>query len=282
MLAIGTEKMRVPVWGVTTEAVNLLRDHSLYWRTVSLRPDPSEERRKKYRYRWNPFGMCSHVPEDIAIERFNGTLRRKALKTLVEDHARTEKFTVSVKDGIDIRDTLRFWHTGDIYVRELPPARGAIDTVIIIFDGEHDERYPNRTTWYAEHPDESTLAFYATDPFERLIGPGIARCHYGGLSLMFPPRQVPDIFQVETGHDLPDCAAYLTLGGLLFSREKIIAYVAPRKPGAYLNNLARVYRKRLLWIPLSTFSMETVRKLRQFHILNGKNVRSWAARFIGE
>ena len=282
MLGIGIDRMRVPMWGITDHAINLFRDHVLFWRSVSLRPDPSEERSKKYRYRWNPFGMCSHVPEDLTIERFNGTLRKKALKILVEDHARTEKFRTSVKDGIDIRDTLRFWHTGDIYIRELPPARGKIDTVIIIFDATHDERYPNRTTWYAEHPEESTLAFYASDPFERLIGPGIARCRYGGLSLLFPPRPIPDIFQLETGHALPNCAARLTLGGLLFSREKIVAFVARERPGAFLKNLARFYHKSLLWIPLSTFSQETVQKLRQFHILNGKTVRSWAARFIGE
>ncbi len=282
MLGIGIDRMRVPAWGITEKAINLFRDHILYWRSMSLHPDPSEERKKKYRYQWNPFGMCSHVPEDLTIERFNGTIRRKTLKILMEDHARTEKFRTSVKDGIDIRDTLRFWHTGEVYVRELPPARGKVDTVIIIFDATHDARYPNQTTWYAEHTEESTLTFYATDPFEQLIGPGIARCRYGGLSLLFPPRPIPDIFQLEIDHVLPNLAARLTLGGLMFSREKLIAFVAPEKPGAHLTNLARLYKKRLLWIPLATFSRETVQKLRQFHILNGKTVRSWAARFIGD
>ncbi|MBN1578371.1 MAG: hypothetical protein JW913_17550 [Chitinispirillaceae bacterium] len=282
MLGIGIDRMRVPAWGITERAINLFRDHQLFWKSISLRPDPSEERAKQYRYRWNPFGMCSHIPEDLTIERFNGTVRRKTLKILMEDHARTEKFRTSVKDGIDIRDTLRFWHTGEIYVRELPPSRGKVDTVIIIFDAIHDERFPHRTTWYAEHPEESTLTFYATDPFERLIGPGIARCRYGGLSLLFPPRPIPDIFQLETGHELPNLATRVALGGLMFSREKIVAYVAPERPGALLGNLARFHHKRLLWIPLATFSQETVQKLRQFHILNGKTVRSWAARFIGE
>ncbi|MBN1309686.1 MAG: hypothetical protein JXA18_17325 [Chitinispirillaceae bacterium] len=282
MLGIGIDRMRVPAWGVTERAINLLRDHRLFWRSISLRPDPSEARAQQYRYRWNPFGMCSHIPEDLIIERFNGTVRRKTLKIAMEDHAKTEKFRTSVKDGVDIRDTLRFWHTGEIYVRELPAGRGRVDTVIIIFDATHDERYPHRTTWYAEHPEESTLTFYATDPFERLIGPGIARCRYGGLSLLFPPRPVPDIFQLETGREFPNLAARLTFGGLMFSREKIVAYVAPGRPGALLRNLARFHHKHLLWIPLSTFSHETVQKLRQFHILNGKSVRSWAARFIGE
>ena len=36
------------------------------------------------------------------------------------DLARTEKFTTSVRDGIDIRETLRNWHTGDLYVKVVP------------------------------------------------------------------------------------------------------------------------------------------------------------------
>jgi len=282
MLAVGINKMRVPVWRTTNEAINLFRDHTLYWRTLSLRPDPSEARKKKYRYYWNPFGMCSHVPEDVTIERFNGSIRHKAHKMLLEDLARTEKFSTSVKDGIDIRETLRNWHTGSLYVRELPPARGNIDTVVIIFDEHHDDRYPNRTTWYAEHSEESTLTFYATDPFDQLIGPGIARCTYGGLSLLFPPRPVPDVFQLKTDIELKNCAARLTFGALLFSKEKVIAFVAEHRPNTLQHAMARAFKKRLIWIPLSTFSNETLRKLRRFHILNGKDVRSWATRFIGD
>lgn len=282
MLGIGIDLIKVPVWGITSKAVNLFRDHALEWRTLSLRPDPSEERKKQYRYRWSPFGMCSHVPEDRSIERFNGAIRRKTLRTLMEDHVKTEKFSTSVKDGIDTRETLRNWHTGGIYIKELPPARGKIDTVLVLFDTKHDDRYPHRTTWYAEHPEESTLTFFATDPFEDLIGPGIARCRYGGLSLLFPPRHIPDIFRIETDHYLPDLTARLTLGALLFSEEKIIAFVAHERPGAHLANLARFYHKRLLWIPLASFSHETATKLRRFHILNGKTVRSWASRYIGD
>jgi len=282
MLGIGLDKIRVPAWGTTGRAVNILRDHELYWRTLSLRPDPTEEQRRKYRYTWNPRGMCSHVPEDLTIERFNGRVRGKAHRMLMEDHSRTEKFNASVKDGIDIRETIRNWHTGGLYVRELPPARGKIDTVVIIFDADHDEKYPNSTTWYAEHPEESTLSFYATPPFGNLIGPGIARCEYGGLALLFPPRSIPDIFQLTTDPPMPDRRARLTMGALMFSRETHIAYVAAEKPGAFLTSLAKRFKRKLLWIPLSTFSLETITRLRTFHILNGKQVRSWATRFIGE
>lgn len=281
-VAIGIDKIKIPEWGDALSAVNLFRDIDLEWKTVSIKPDPSDLHKKQYRYNWNPLGMCSHVPEDLQIERFNAHVRQKTLKVLVEDYVKAEKFRTSVKDGIDIRETLRNWHTGEIFVKEIPPSRGRVDTVVIIFDGNHDEKYTNQAAWYAEHDEESTLTFYATDPFENMIGPGIARCHYGGLSLLFPPRPVPNIFEITNESDFPDLASRLTYGALQFSGEKVVAYVAQKKPGAFLKKMASRLKKHIVWIPIASFSNETIRRLRRFHILNGKIVRSWAGRFIGD
>ena len=158
LIGTGIDRILIPEWG-RFDSVNLFRDFQMYWRSISIKPDPSIERKKRYRYSWNPMGMCSHIPEDRRIESFNSFVRNKTLKVLMEDLIRSEKFTTSVKDGIDIRETLRNWHTGDIYVKELPPSKGKIDTVVIIFDSKNDHRYPHRATWYAEHNEESTLTF---------------------------------------------------------------------------------------------------------------------------
>ncbi|MBD3316764.1 MAG: hypothetical protein GF344_13335, partial [Chitinivibrionales bacterium] len=136
----GIDKVQLPGAGSPLRAVNLFRDTSMMWRTLSIKPDPSELRKKKYRFAWNPQGMCSHIPEDRRIEAFNAHVRQKSLRILCEDLVKTERFTSSVKDGIDIRETLRNWYTGDIFIKEIPPSRGAIDTVVIIFDDAHDER----------------------------------------------------------------------------------------------------------------------------------------------
>ena len=40
-----------------------------------------------------------------------------AIIGLGTDLARSEKFTTSLKDGLDIRETLRNWHTGDLFVK---------------------------------------------------------------------------------------------------------------------------------------------------------------------
>lgn len=282
LASIGIDAIQFPDQRSPQPAVNLFRDVTLVWRRLALKHDPSRLSRRNYRFSWNPSSACSHVPEDERIERFNAHVRTKARRILCEDRATSEKFTVSVKDGIDIRETMRNWFTSDIYVREVPPSRGAVDTVVIIFDADHDERYPHCATWYAEHGEESTLSFYATNPFADMIGPGIARAYYGGLSLLFPPRMVPDAFSLPGLDDLPTLAERLARGALLFSQESTIAYVAVKKPGIRLARLASSYKKMLAWIPLSTFSDETLQHLREFHVLNGKTVRSWAARFIGD
>ena len=110
-----------------------------------------------------------------------------------EDQAKVEKFTSSIKDGLDLRETLRKWHTGEIYVKELPPVQGDVGAVIFIFDSDLS-RYPWRTTWLAEHDNESTLCFYATDYLQDLVGPSIGRSFYGGALFIFPPIVIPDIW----------------------------------------------------------------------------------------
>jgi hypothetical protein len=282
LVSIGIDRMRPADSPESADCVNCFRDERLFWRTLSIKPDPSVRDKKKYRFMWKSGGICSHVPEDRLIESFNTHVRKKAETILCEDRIITEKFTVSVKDGIDIRETMRNWFSRDIYVRELPPSQGAVDMVVIVFDDNNDDRYPHRTTWYAEHEEESTLTFFATDPFSDMIGPGIARSQYGGLSLLFPPRLVPNVFEMSDLPGLRTCSETLAYGALLFSGEKVIPYVSAKKPGVRLVQLASKFKKRFVWIPLSTFSMETIRRLRRFHVLNGKIVRSWAGRFIGE
>jgi hypothetical protein len=279
---VGIDKLILPGESNPRECVNLFRDTATTWRTVAIRPDPTLEKRRQYRYRWNPAGMCSHVPEDRRIESFNAHIRKQARRVLVEDQVKVEKLTTSLRDGIDIRETLRHWFDRTVYVKEVPPDRGAFDTVVIIFDEDHDEKYPHCATWYAEHAQESTLTFYGTDPFTNLVGPGVARAHYGGLSLLFPPRPVPNIFELTKNMELKNNAERLAYGGMLFSGEKNVAYVAARRPDITTVQLSRKLGKHLVWIPISKFSTETLRKLRRFHVLNGKEVRSWAARFIGE
>ena len=225
--------------------------------------------------------MCSWPPEDDRIESFQRHVRDQARAILGADLARSEKFTSSVMDGLDIRETLRNWHTGDLYVKVLPPGRGTIEIVVFLFDTPADPRiYTNRTTWYAEHLEESTLAFYGTDAMKNLVGPGIAQAEYGGAMFLFPPRPIPDIWE-DARLDFADTLEErLLAAAFLHSREKHVAVVCPRPPSAPWKRLARKYGKKIVHLPLGKFGGQLVERLRRFHVLNGKQVRSYAADFI--
>jgi len=182
-----------------------------------------------------------------------------------------------------MRETLRNWHTGDLYVKEVPPSRGEVEVVVFLFEDPVDEsRYAWRSTWYAEHEEESTLCFFATPFQQQLVGPGVALARYGGLFLLFPPRLVPDIWedpQLEFARTAPD---RLVAGALLHSRERHVVLVAPHPPRARWRLLARRWHRKLLYIPIGRFSGQTIERLRHFHVLNGQEVRSFAAHFIRE
>jgi len=277
---LGIDRGELPEWG-TGPMVNRLPGQALSWRSCELKPRPQKKDQARWRHRWDPFGMCSYPPEDDRIESFHRHVRDQAKAVLGSDLARTEKFTTSVRDGIDIRETLRNWHTGELYVKVVPPGRGSIEVVVFLFELPADpEVYTNRTTWYAEHQEESTLAFYATDPMKNLIGPGIAQAEYGGALFIFPPRPILDIWtdpRLDFAETLED---RLLAGAFLHSNDRHVAVVSPKIPPAHWRRLARRYGRKIVHLPLKRFGGQLLERLRTFHVLNGKQVRSYAADYI--
>ncbi|MCA9080259.1 MAG: hypothetical protein KDA58_06845 [Planctomycetaceae bacterium] len=260
---------------------NRLPGPPVVWRTLQLNRKPPKVDQEKWTRQWNPFSHCSWPPEDVAIERFRTHVKNHALTMLGNDLARIEKFTTSLKDGLDIRETLRNWHTGDLYVKELPPSRGSLDCVLMLFDSPADPRdYPWRITWHAEHHDESTLAFFATDYAQEIVGPGIATATYGGAMFLFPPRPVPDIWRDRRFHAADTLEERLLLAACHHSQERHIAVLSQSAPGIAWRRIAKRYGKRLIHVPIAHFSQETVQQLRMFHVLNGRQVRSYAEHFI--
>ena len=260
---------------------NRLSETQFEWRSLDLKPNPEQFKQDQWKYTWNPYGQCSWPPEDEKIESLNTHVREQTKLLLSNDLARTEKFTSSVKDGIDIRDTLRNWHTGDIYVKEIPPSRGTIEMVVMLFEMEpQPDRYTWRQTWFAEHKEESTLCFFATNYMNNMIGPGIGQATYGGCMMIFPPRPIINIWEdprLIMGETLEE---KLLEAAFFHSKEKHITVVSPGAPQASWRRMARQYKKRIIHIPLKRFSVQTIEKVRQFHVLNGKHIRSFATRFI--
>lgn len=260
---------------------NRLSEIQLEWRSMDLKPEPDMQKQVEWKYNWNPYGQCSHPPEDDQIESFNSHVREQTKLLLSNDLARTEKFTSSVKDGIDMRDTLRHWHEGDIYIKEIPASQGRVEIVVFLFDAEpNPNHYQWRQTWYAEHNEESTLCFFATNYMNDMIGPGIGRATYGGCMMIYPPRPIPDIWEDPRIHIAQTLEEKILEASFFHSQEKHITVVSPCLPKSSWRRLARKYHKSIIHIPLKRFSNQTIEKIRRFHVLNGKQIRSFASHFI--
>ena len=278
--SLGIGKGRFPD-GSTLRLFNRLPGIPQCWRSLELQKRPEKKEVDRWQMRWNPYTHCSWPPEDELIEGFRTHVQDRAKAILGADLARSEKFTSSIKDGIDIRETLRNWHTGDLYVKVIPPSRGNLDCVVMLFDSPADPRdYPWRTTWFAEHAEESTLALYATDFTKELVGPGIGLATYGGAMFLYPPRPIPDIW-TDPRLDFADTLEERLLGAAcLHSEHAHIALLSPGPPGAGWRKLGRRFGKKWLHLPLAKFSASKVQQLRMVHVLNGRHVRSYASDFI--
>ena len=279
-VTLGIDQARLPGDDVVS-TVSRLPGPPLEWRSLQLQRRPGKQEMDRWKTRWNPYSQCSWPPEDTLIESFRTRVVDRARAIIGADLARSEKFTTSIKDGIDIRETIRHWYDGDIYVKVMPPSVGNIDCCVMLFDVPADPAaYPWRTTWFAEHNEESTLAFYATDFREQFVGPGIAMATYGGAMFLYPPVSIPDIWQdprIEFAQGLEE---RLVAASCLHARERQIALLSPVPPSAMFRKIARRFRKSLVHIPLSQFNDALVQQLRMVHVLNGREVRSFAAHFI--
>jgi hypothetical protein len=296
-VSAGIGKLELPD-GTIADAKNRLQGAPLHWRSLSLRPRPTRFKSRRWALQWNPYRQCSWPPEDTRIESFTQHVREQARAILGADLARIEKFSTSFKDGVDLRETLRHWHTGrpagsraasisqkrmDIYVKEIPPSRGNVEAVVFLFEVPADpDRYRWQATWFAEHDQESTLSFYATPFHEQMVGPGIAQSQYGGAFFLFPPRHIPNVWDDPRLDFARTLEERLIAAAALHSHEPHIVLVTPVPPLARWRRIARDFQRKLVPIPLSRFSGLTVDRLRRFHVLNGHEIRSYAAKFIHE
>ncbi|QDT01724.1 hypothetical protein K227x_00910 [Rubripirellula lacrimiformis] len=279
-VTLGIDQARLPD-GEVVPLVSRLPGPPISWCTLRLQRRPDTSEKDRWKYQWNPYSQCSYPPEDDLIEDFRTRVFDRAQAIIGNDLAVTEKFTTSVKDGIDIRDTLRHWYEKQIYVKVVPPSRGMLDACVMLFDSPADPRdYPWRTTWFAEHQTESTLALFATHFQDQMVGPGIGMSVYGGAMFLYPPVVIPDVWQDSRLDYAETLEERLIAAACLHSRGREIALLSSLPPGPGWRRLARRHKKYLIHVPLSSFSDEQVQRLRMVHVLNGSEVRSYAEDFI--
>lgn len=224
--------------------------------------------------------ICSYPPEDVVIEDFGRFLRQRAVTMLGEERSRVEPFTSSLLDGVDVRETIRRWHEGRIYVRETEKVTGEAGAVVVIFDEDRENRYNWLTTWLGEHSNESDMAFYSTPPFENLVGPGIGRAEYGGFLMTMPPGRMADVW-TDPDYDMAETKPErLLLAAIDYSLERWVVYVAARPPRAILRQLAARLGRQILYLPLGSLSPEKLRRIRTLHVLDSHERRRIAAHYI--
>ncbi len=257
-------------------------------REVPLKKRSREEYEGHWRNEWEQgkWETVSYPPEDIVEEDYFAYIRKKAIKNLKNQRIKIEEFKSSLMDGIAIKETIRNWaFKKKIYVRNEQQVRGKIDTLVVIFDKDDGKKeiYPYKLTWWAEHDKESDMAFYATNPGDYLIGPGISHVEIGGVLSLFPPRSLREVFSSYMDYEYRDVknkAERLLKAGIIFSRERYIAYLAEEPPRKYFYSLAGVKNREIVYIPIDNFSQESLKTIKHIHILAGKNKRKIAHEYI--
>ncbi len=252
---------------------------------LNFRRRPTLETREQWKENWrgqdfHP-GICSWPPEDEVQEHFMDYVRKRALQVLTQDKKQVQKFTTALLDGLDIRETMRNWHDGQLYVQSTPQPSGQVGAVVLIFEDERAvEDGSWRSTLLAEHQNESDISFYASPLGENAVGPRICRTEFRGILSIFPAQQIPDLWMFDLGKSFEWCSDVLLAGAILFNPHKYIAYVSPHPPRKFLQELASRNRRHIIFLPSRMFSRKQLKKIRSFHILDGHDVRRWARDYI--
>ncbi|MFB3826653.1 MAG: hypothetical protein ACE15B_07780 [Bryobacteraceae bacterium] len=249
-------------------------------RPVGLKPRKKEKFPGEWASQLDGSAICSYPPEDLVVEDYGRFLKKKGKSVLSEERTRTEPFTTSILDGIDMRETIRNWHERKIYVREFQKVAGEVGAVVVIFDEDRRERYTYLTTWLGENQNESDMAFYSTEPFENLVGPGIGRAEYGGFLMVLPPRRMYDVWRDPDYEFAETKPERLLLAALDYSLDRFVVYVAARPPRSIFRSIAARLGRTIVHIPIGQLSPVSLKKIRVVHVLDGHDKREIARDYL--
>jgi hypothetical protein len=253
--------------------------------SVPIRKKKREKTPGEWKKNFKGGFICSYPPEDVVVEGYGRYLQKKALAIKAEERSSILPFSSSMLDGLDLRQTLREWPDGNIFVKEFRPLRGKVGSVVMIFDPDYadnpsQEQYPWCVTWLGEHEQESDMAFYSTPAGEVMDGPGISRCQYGGFMLTYPPLRVYDIWKDSFFSRARSKPEKLLMAAIDYSLEKHVVYVAAEPPSGWCQSIASRLGKKIIYIPIGAFSPVTIKKIKQFHVLDGHHVRRYAREYL--
>lgn len=248
---------------------------------VPVRERKNECRPGEWAEKYDGNWICSYPPEDIVIEDYGTYLRKKGMNIINEENTRVMPFTTSLLDGVDIRETLRNWHEKKLYVREEIQMQGGVGSVVVVFDEDPDDgKFPWKLTWLGEHHQESDMAFYATHPADKIVGPGISRCSYGGFMMTYPPQRMWDVWNDYMYSQAKSKSETLLMAAIEYSMEKNVVYLAAKPPRSFMKTFANRLGKRIIYVPIGQLSPVSLKKIRVFHVLSGHQVREFAKEYV--
>ena len=279
LLRMGINQAEVPVWGIGP-MVSRLPGQSLTWRTCELRPRPHREEQKRWRQSWDPSACARGRPRTngsrASIAMSANRRRRSSAPTWPAPRSsRPASATASTSakpcgTGTPGTCTSRSCRRAGARSRWSSSSSTCPPT-----PGLHQPHNLVRRT--RRGVDTGLLR---DRPMKNLVGPGIAQAEYGGALFIFPPRPIPDVW-TDPRLDFTDTLEErLLAAAFLHSRDRHVAVVSPKLPPASWRRLARRFGRKIVHLPLKRFSGQLIERLRTFHVLNGKRVRSYAADFI--
>lgn len=249
-------------------------------RPRGLNPRKKEEFEGQWARETNGNSICSYPPEDLLIENYGRFLKRYVKSMVREERSRVEPFTTSLLDGVDVRETIRNWHQGKLFVRELGKFAGDVGALVIVFDEDREDRYRYLTTWLGEHQNESDMAFYSTFPFDHVVGPGIGRAEYGGLLMTLPPRRMYDVWGDPDYENAETKPERLLMAALDYSVERHVLYIAAKPPRSIFRQLAARVNRKIVYVPLGQLSPTKLKRIRVVHVLDSYARRADAKEYI--
>ncbi len=252
------------------------------WQQLKIKRKKQDKIPEGYSPLWFFFGFYSHVPEDLILEGFIDRLEDKLASEPMAQDVRLHEFSGSLMDGIDMRETIRHYPLGKIYVREQISALQPIGAWILIFDEDLAyQRYPWMMSLSAEHHNESDIAFYASNPAMHPVTRDIIRAEYGALLCIkpaLPPEQKLDWSDLDIDEDLRK--EHLIRLAIQNSPRPGILYFAAEPPDPYYFDLAKSQNKRLFHLPLERISKRHLKRIQRFHLLSRRDVRKNAGDYI--
>ncbi len=226
---------------------------------------------------------CSFPEEDVFFEDLAFRCRDNAQSTIKQKETRSVPLTSHLGDGLDIRETIRNWHTKKTYIKEeMRSNKTDIGAIIFVFnEPAEDEKFSWHSFWSAEKHDRSHLMFYATPFKDKVVGPGIARSDFGGCAVLPIPCYLSDPwYEPFILHYAQSKSEMLLLAASVASEHHTILYIASTPPRRELSDLIKRSGKFILYSNLNEMTPNVLSKMRTFHILAEAGVRSYAHKYI--